>query len=296
MPPSKISGSVSNGKSMKNLLIGTAFVLASMTAQAAGITVISTSSRNSPTTTVATTFKENLPGSSFYQADNCIDGINKFNSTPNSILTFGTTLAFSAVAKGQTCRPTINDKNVVFYAEQFFKICTKRGSGKNFRSPGATFGIPSVMLPDPLVNDINKQNGTTLKALPFSGSKDILLQVMSGDLDLGLLGNSAAQKQESAGVIECIAGTNPSDSDFIGKQLKMKIPDLRIPVVLLKNGVNSPSDLGLVKKALESEGFVGLLNQGDFISRTTVSDRALLERIDGWIDRYIKNHITDATK
>jgi hypothetical protein len=281
---------------MKKFLLGSALLVTCMAVQAAGITVISTSSRNSPTTTVATTFKENLPGSTFYQADNCIDGINKFNSTPNSILTFGTTLAFSAVAKGQTCRPAINDKNVVFYAEQFFKICTKKGSNKNFRSPGATFGIPSVMLPDPLVNDINKQNRTTLKALPFSGSKDILLQIMSGDLDLGLLGKSAAQKPESMGVIECLAGTNPSDPDFIGKQLKMKIPDLRIPVVLLKNGVNDPADVDRVKKALESEGFVGLLNQGDFISRTTVSDRALLERINGWLDRYIKNHITDATK
>jgi hypothetical protein len=281
---------------MTQFLLGSILLTVSMAVQAAGITVISTSSRNSPTTTVATTFKENLPGSTFYQADNCIDGINKFNSTPNSILTFGTTLAFSAVAKGQTCRPAINDKNVVFYAEQFFKVCTKKGSGKNFHSPKATFGIPSVMLPDPLVNDINAQNNTTLRALPFSGSKDILLQIMSGDLDLGLLGKSAAQKQESAGAIECIAGTNPNDQDFIGKQLKMKIPDLRIPVVLLKNGVNEASDLAKVSRALESGGFVGLLDQGDFISRTTVSNQELLGRIDGWIDRYIKNHITGATK
>lgn len=281
---------------MKKLLLIFASLSVSIVVHASEITVISSSSRNSPITTMAIVIKDNLPNSKFYQADSCIDGINKFNSTPNSILTFGPNTAFAGVAKNQPCKPIINDKNVAFYAEQFFKVCTKKGSGKKLLTQKATFGIPSVMLPIAIINDINAQNGTTLKALPFSGSNDILLQIISGDLDLGLIGKSAAQKQESVGAIECVASTSPTDSDFIGKQLKMKIPDLRIPVVVLKNSINEPTDLEKVTRALESEGFVNFLNQGDFISRTTVSNRILLEKINGWIDRYIKNHITDATK
>jgi len=281
---------------MKNLLIGTAFVLASMTAQAAGITVITSSSKTSPTTTVAMTYQKNLAGSKFYQSENCQDGVRKFTETKDSLLMFGTTLAFSAVSKGQTCYPTISDDNIVWYGEQYYKVCTKRGSGKNFRSPGATFGIPSVQLPDALVNDINTQNGTTLKALPFQGSRDTLLQVLSGDLDLGLIGTSTAKKHQDSGAMDCIASTDPSDVDYIGKQLKMKIPDLRIPVVLLKNGAIDAQSTANIKAAIDSPGFQDLLKEGNFKVFPTTSPKELRVNVDAWIDRYIKNHITNATK
>jgi hypothetical protein len=276
---------------MKKIKLAVIAAFMPLMAQASDITVISTSSRNSPTTTVAMTLQENLAGSKFYQADSCLDGVKKFQDTKDSVLVYGTSLAFASVAKGQICKPQITEKNIVFYGEQFFKICTKKGSGKNFRSANATFGIPSVMQPGPIVADINAQNGTSIKALPFSGSKDVLLQIMSGDLDLGLLGASAAQKQESSGAIECVASTNPVDQNYIGKQLKMKIPDLRIPVTVLVNGVDSADQRARVKSALESKGFVGLLDQGNYVARTTTSDKALLDRVEVWIDRYIKSYV-----
>lgn len=281
---------------MKKFIAAAAILSISATLQATELTVITASSKTSPTTTVAMTYQKNLAGSKFYQSENCQDGVRKFTETKDSLLIFGTTLAFSAVSKGQTCYPTINDENIVWYGEQYYKVCTKKGSNKNFSTPNAKFGIPSVQLPDPLVNDINAQNGTTLKALPFQGSRDILMQVLSGDLELGLIGASTARKHQDSGAMDCIASTDPSDADYIGKQLKMKIPDLKIPVVLLKNGANDPQSTAEIKKAIDSQGFQDLLREGNFKVFPTTSPKELRVRVDAWIDRYIKNHITGATK
>ena len=124
---------------MKTLL-ASAMIAVSLSAVAGEITVVTSSSKTSPTTAMAMSYQKGLENSSFYQAENCQDGIRKFESSDNTVINFGTSLSTAALSKGQTCLPKITVDNLMFYAEQYYQICTKRGSGKNFQTPGAGLG------------------------------------------------------------------------------------------------------------------------------------------------------------
>ena len=262
---------------MKTLL-ASAMIAVSLSAVAGEITVVTSSSKTSPTTAMAMSYQKGLENSSFYQAENCQDGIRKFESSDNTVINFGTSLSTAALSKGQTCLPKITVNNLVFYAEQYYQICTKRGSGKNFQTPGAGLGMASVMPADKIVEDINKRNGTTLKGVPFSGSKAVLLQVMSGDLALGVIGQSTAMKHQAAGDIDCIASTDPTDANFIDKQIKMAYPHLKIPVVLLHN-IKDPADLARAKEAVNSDSYQAFLDSGRFHKRTTAPTQELIDAV-----------------
>jgi hypothetical protein len=262
---------------MKKILL--AGLLVPALAQA-GITVVNPQAKTSPTTGLAMVYQKGIEGgSSFYQAENCQDGVKKFETTPNSVIAYGTNLGITALKRGQTCMPKITKDNILFYGEQFYHICTKKGSGKTFRTSKATYGMASVQPVKEIIADINAQNGTSLVGLPFSGSRDVLLQVLSGDLDLGLIGTSVAAKHERAGDITCIASTDPRDKDFVGHQLKMKSAEMKLPVVILHN-IRDPKLWASAQAAVASSAFVTLLKDGEFVGVTTKSTQRLFEKIE----------------
>jgi len=248
------------------------------------ITVINPQAATSPVAALATTVQKNLADSRYYQGESCQDAVKKFETTPNSIIAYGTNLAITGLRKNQPCDITITKNNILFYGEQYYQICTKRGSGKNFQSPGATLGMASVQPVVAIVADINQQNSTTLKALPFSGSQAVLLQVLSGDLDLGLIGTSTADKQSRSGTIECIASTDPRDSKFWGNQLKMKQPDIRIQTLILHN-INDEKTVDRARAAISSDTVKGLLEQGQYAEVQLQGSDTLVAKTRRYIQR-----------
>ena len=266
---------------MKKLLLS--FLLVPAMAHAE-ITVVNPQARSSPTTVMAMSYQKSVPDSSFYQAENCQDGVKKFEGTPNSTIVYGTNLEITALRRGQSCLPKITKDNILFYGEQFYQICTKKGSNKTFRSPKATYGMASVQPVNEIVADINAQNGTSLVGLPFAGSRDVLLQVLSGDLDLGLIGTSVAAKHERAGDITCIASTDPRDKDFVGQQLKMKMPDIRIQTLIVHN-IQDSKLVDKARRGLAETGFLGILKEGDFSNVKTQPSQELVDLTLRYINR-----------
>lgn len=251
-------------------------------AMASDIVVINPQAKTSPTTGIAMTFQKNVSGSSFYQGESCNDAVKKYEATPNSAIVFGTNMAITGMRKNAECMPKVNQDSFVFYGEQYYQICTKAGSGKNFRTPNATYGMASVQPVAAIVADINKQNGTTLKPMAFSGSGAVALQLLSGDLDIGLVGTSLAAKHIASGALECFASTDPADSKFHGKQLKMKKPDFRIQTLILTE-TKDPAVRARLQAAAESGEFQGLLKKGQFHDVETKSSQKLVDKTESYI-------------
>ena len=272
---------------IKKLLLIAMFPVAAQAATE--ITVINPQAATSPVATLAMTVQKNLPGSGYYQGESCQDAVKKFETTANSVIAYGTNLAITGLRKNQPCDTAITERNILFYGEQYYQICTKRGSGKNFQTPGASLGMASVQPVAAIVADINQQNSTTLKALPFSGSKAVLLQVLSGDLDLGLIGTSTADKQSRSGAIDCIASTDPRDSRFWGNQLKMKQPDIRIQTLILHN-ITDPQALDRARAAITGDAVKSLLEQGQYAEVEFAGSAALVERARRYIQRSHDNY------
>lgn len=267
---------------IKKLLLIAMFPVASQAATE--ITVINPQAATSPVATLAMTVQKNLPDSRYYQGESCQDAVRKFEATANSIMAYGTNLAITGLRKNQPCDTAITKDNILFHGEQYYQICTKKSSGKNFQSPGASLGMASVQPVAAIVADINQQNSTTLKALPFSGSQAVLLQILSGDLDLGLIGTSTADKQSRSGAIECVASTDPRDSKFWGKQLKMKQPDIRIQTLILHN-ISDEKALDRARAAIGSDAVKFLLEQGQYTEVQFQGSDALVERARRYIQR-----------
>jgi hypothetical protein len=277
---------------MKKLLL--ASIIASMTtvAAAAEVLVINPQARTSPVATLAMTVQKNIEGSQYFQGESCQSAVDKYHRTENSLLVYGTNLAITGLRKNNLCDTDIRADNIIFYSEQYYQICTKRGSGKTFRTPNAALGMASVQPVAAIVADINQQNGTSLRPLPFAGSRDVLLQVLSGDLDLGLIGTSTAANQERQGTIECLASTDPRDAKFWGKTLKMKQPDIRIQTLILHN-IKDPQLVEQVRKGINSDEVRALLNKGNYSSITTVGSQAIVDLAKNYIKRSHDNYGKD---
>ena len=248
------------------------------------ITVINPQAATSPVATLAVTVQKNLEDSRYYQGESCQDAVKKFENTPNSLIAYGTNLAITGLRKKQPCDVSVTKDNILFHGEQYYQICTKKDSGKNFRTQGATLGVASVQPIDSIVEDINQQNSTTLKPMPFSGSQAVLLQLLSGDLDLGLIGTSTADKQSRSGAIDCIASTDPRDSKFWGNQLKMKQADIRIQTLILHN-ITDATALERARAAIGSDAVKSLLEQGQYTEVYFAGSESLVERARKYIQR-----------
>jgi hypothetical protein len=273
---------------MKKIILS-ALACLPLVSVAAETLVINPQAKTSPVATLAMTVQKNIPGSAYHQGESCQAAVAKYESTNNSLLVYGTNLAITGLRKNKPCDTSIRANNILFYGEQYYQICTKKGSGKNFRSANATFGMASVQPVDAIVADINAQNATTLRPVPFAGSKDVLLQIMSGDLDLGLIGTSTAASQEKLGTIECIASTDPKSSKFLGSALKMKQPDIRIQTLILHN-IKDSKALSLVQQGIISNDVKTLLNKGEYANVTYQGSEELVKNVNAYIQRSHSNY------
>lgn len=248
-------------------------LMASVAATAADYTVVNHSNKASPATVFAQGFN-NAVGkkikSDFYQAENCDEARQKFDKTPKSIMVYNADVGIAAMSKNLNCAmpKTIKADQLVFSGSSYFKICTNKKSPKDIKADKVTLGMASVVLSKGIIADYNS-NGFKITGVPFGGSKDVLAAVINGDVDFGFLASSIAQPAIDSEQISCIYSTDPRESNFVGKTLKLKIADFKLWSLIYTNETDKKAIKEMREAAAKDPDFSAYLAKNSMTSNKT---------------------------
>jgi len=260
-------------------------MLIASSAQAADITVVNPSNKASPATVFATMVKDSLgQDTKFYQSQTCEDAQKTFASTKDSVLVYNSSIDFAGRNKNLSCPfPDTKTGKIIFIGREHMNICTARGSATAFTEGKITMGMASMY--STRAHEANfKSAGVNMTLVPYAGSKDILNAVLNHDIAFGFLGYSIASRSKD---IECIYSTNPEDSNYIGKSLRLAVPDFRITLMLYTNS-NDPSVLKSLQELAKNEGFNRYLETSGMRAQWNPSAQDV-EDVRRFVDGLVKN-------
>lgn len=275
---------------MKKVLLVVTAAFSIAAANAVESTAINAAGKTSPVATMTMVYQKNIPDSKFYQGNSCNDAVNRYENDPNAIISWNSSSVVAGIRTKTPCEINFVPQDVYFYGEEYYSICVKKGSTKHFNSPGATFGAVSLQPVDAFIDDINKQNGYSLKPVAFNGSGAVLKQILSGDLDIGLIGTAVAFKQEQTGTIECISSTDPSDPKFIGKQIKLKKGDISIQIAILSK-TKDESLKQSIRNSINSPEFKEYVTQGGIKNTSTTATKKHVDGFYNYINGVVQAYI-----
>ena len=215
-------------------------------------TIINTSSKASPATTFTMAYKK-ATDSDWYQASNCEDGLSKFSTVDNAIMSYNSSIEFAARNKGLNCPLAgVKTKDVAFIGYTPVHLCVAKGSDVDFgQTKNHTLGMASMYATKEHENRMNEA-GANVTIVPYSGSKTVLTALRAGDIDIGWIGSGLAMKH--ADKIDCKYSTDPAVANYIGKKLPgLTVPDFRITFVLYGNGSKPTLDKAAFDKFLKSK-------------------------------------------
>lgn len=237
----------------------------SFQAEAAEFTLINHSNKASPDTIFAQGFNtavNKAMKSEFYQAQNCEEAKQKFEKNDEQIMIYNANVGIAAMSKNLNCElsKNVTPDKMIFSGAAYYKICTSEKKPKDLKAEKVTLGMASVIHSKGLIEDYNK-NGYKMVGVPFGGSKDVLTAVINGDIDFGIIGDSVANPALANQQIKCVFSTDPREANFVGKTIKLKIPDLRIWSIIYTNSADKKIIDQLRKTAQKDTEFNAYLSK-----------------------------------
>lgn len=267
-------------KLFKTLLVGLGLWA---TAAHADVTVINSGNKASPASVLAMAYKNAVAGE-WYQAKDCEDALRVFNATKNAVLIYNSSLDFAARNKNMNCTlQGVNVQQIIFTGHTYMDICRKPGSTADLNSNKTTLGMASMYAVARHEKNFNTA-GANIKLVPYGGSQEIVTAVRAGDIDLGWIGSGMAKKQGSN--LDCLYTTDPSAPNFLGKKLKLAIPDFKISYVLYTN-TTDPNVLKKLRAAANNKEFSEFLESSDTVTNWNSKQKDLDE-----VNQYVRQMMT----
>lgn len=269
---------------MKLAKLLVAVLALSATVARAEVTVINSGNKASPASVLAMAYK-NAVGGEWYQAKDCEDALRVFNSTKNAVLIYNSSLDFAARNKNMNCTlQGVTPQQIIFTGHTYMNVCRKPGSTVDMNSNKTTLGMASMYAVSKHEKNFNSA-GANIKLIPYGGSQEIVTAVRAGDVDLGWIGTGMAKKQGSN--LDCIYSTDPDSANFLGKKLKLAIPDFKIDYVLYSN----TTDAEVFKKLRAAAGnkeFAEFLETSDTTTNWNPKQKDL-DEVNQYVGKMYKN-------
>ena len=247
-------------------------------------TVINQSSKASPAGVFANAVKNSIDGK-WYQSASCDDAKRIFDTTPNAIMVYNSSVAFAARNKGiEGCQLDQVKTLPIMVAKTYMSICRLPETTAPL---GGTLGMASMYA----VPKHEKQWNEGTKLVPYSGSKTVLQALRAGDIQWGWMGSGLARKQGKR--IVCPYSTNPAHNtalasptlQWLGNAVPtLTIADFSINIVVYTNTMNVDRIRNHIKRDLQFQTFLKSSGyQFDF-----TPSRESVKAIDSFVDTMVK--------
>lgn len=204
------------------------------------LTIVSPSSKASPTTVFAMGVKKSVDGK-YYQGSNCEDAGRAYEEKKDAVFIYNSSMEFGARNKGLNCPSLATPENTLFAGGTPVWICRRPGTDNDLVA-GQTnaLGMASMYATKAHEGKMRDAGAGDLTIVPYSGSKTVVNALRAGDISLGWIGSGLAKKQVAKGNLECLYTTDPKKDNYIGKALPgLKVPDFKIGYLVYTN-TNNP--------------------------------------------------------
>lgn len=255
-------------------------VLLPISSFATDITVINHSNKGSPATVFGLAYKDAVNGR-WYQAADCLDANRMFDSTPNSVMIYNSSIEFAARSKGLNCRlADARYRSVIYIGESYMSICRIPGTNHDLGPTLNTMGIASMYATKR--NELNyREAGAEVKLIPYGGSKAVISGLRAGDITLGWIGSSLADTLGDQ--LQCLYSTDPTKANFLGSKFKLPLPDFRITTVIYTN-VSDKQILNVLLQVQHNTQFRDFLTKSKIHNRWAPSEKDI-QSVISYVDR-----------
>ncbi len=253
----------------------------------------------SSSNTLAKNYQQNVENSTFYQSSSCQDALQKFSSTPNSVLIQTADAVTSARRANTGCSTDgLTKDSLIASTYSYYNFCTAGADPTDIKGQSRIslfgkkiIGMPaSILTPNTIKDFIN--SGVEVKGVPYAnssaataalinGSRDVRwVGSSSSNLDFGLLGVGATKSGIASKQLNCAYTTDPTAKNYIGKAFpQMTLPDWKEYVVIYINKL----DPELRERALvgaSTSTFAEFLKGQSYSALKT--GKSIEEDINGW--------------
>ena len=284
-------------KTFKNIL-ATSIVAVSSTALAFSLfgndklTIVSPSSKASPTAVFAMGLKKSVDGE-YYQGSNCEDAVRAYNEKEDAVFVYNSSMEFGARNKGLNCPMQGTVDNTFFVGGTPIWICRRPGTDNDLVAGQTnTLGMASMYATKAHEGKMRDAGAGDLTIVPYSGSKTVVNALRAGDISLGWIGSGLAKKQVAKGNLECLYTTDERADNYIGKALPgLKVPEFKISYVIYSNTKNE--DLLAKLKAWSTDPEFQAYMKKSLVNGTFEPTQKDLDKIaefvnkmtDNWLDK-----------
>lgn len=262
---------------MKKLLIA-ATMLAVTTAATAGwwndlfgnkVTIVGAGSPKSASNSLAQALATNISADTRFEKD-CGLSIRTAESQSRSMYLTTNHQIAKAAARGIDCSAGLKsgDHKVVAMAEVNFQVCRLPETTATLMTPGVTVGRASVHPIAAFVEDFNRNNGASIKGVPFKGSANVLKGVLAGDVDWGVMGTNIVAPAMEKGLVVCdydTSGAGSSTGKSLNDAFKLDLNGWRLINTFVTPNINDPSD---IQSVFGSAEFVKFLESKNYYNIT----------------------------
>lgn len=254
------------------------------------LTIVSPSSKASPTTVFAMGLKKSVDAN-YYQGSNCEDATRAYNEKEDAVFVYNSSMEFGARNKGLNCPMEGTVDNTYFVGATPVWLCRLPGTSHDLvEGQTNTLGMASMYATKAHEARMREAGAGDLTIVPYSGSKTVVNALRAGDITMGWIGSGLAKKQVAKGNMECVYSTDPNADNYIGKSLPgLKVPDFTIGYVVYSNTKNP--DLIAKLKAWATDPEFAKYMEKSLVTGTFNPTQADLDHMAAKVDRMSNNWI-----
>ena len=254
------------------------------------LTIVSPSSKASPTTVFAMGLKKSVDAN-YYQGSNCEDATRAYNEKEDAVFVYNSSMEFGARNKGLNCPMEGTVDNTYFVGATPVWLCRLPGTSHDLvEGQTNTLGMASMYATKAHEARMREAGAGNLTIVPYSGSKTVVNALRAGDITMGWIGSGLAKKQVAKGNMECVYSTDPNADNYIGKSLPgLKVPDFTIGYVVYSNTKNP--DLIAKLKAWATDPEFAKYMEKSLVTGTFNPTQADLDHMAAKVDRMSNNWI-----
>jgi hypothetical protein len=267
------------------------FVLLSLVtglAHATEITILNEGNPQSPTTVFGLALKNAIKGDvKWEQATSCRDAQNKFRKIKNAVLIYNTSNDFADRTTNNPCEfDKFTAKNTIIITAMPMKICRAVDNKKSINDGKVTLGLASMVATQRHEADWNS-NGLNIRFVPYGGSAGVVTATVNKEVDYGWIGSPMASKQERDGKLECLYSTDSKSAKFLGKKLKLSVPDFEIITLAYTNSAD-PEVIARLREAARNPEFVSWMAASDTTANSNPTEQDLA-RVNNFVTKLINS-------
>lgn len=224
----------------------------SFSAWAQDLKIVSYGPKSGPTTNLGMLISKNLSGEPDVVATgDCQEATRQFDKESRAIAVVGHASMVKGQVGGKKCTIPF-DQQTVFMVDGHYDVCRRPNHKGKLTDPDAKISVPAVFPVKQFVDEFNRDNRASVKAIGVAGGGEAMASLLSGDVEYTILPRFNSVLQEQAGKVVC-QSLRAGDLNWLGLEYKVRANQFYFMVFVMHKGLTAKEQRQLVDSFNDSK-------------------------------------------